>query len=242
MREHFSIQESLKFGWKAVGRNFFLLPSLLFVLILLNVGEKFLPILLPDHVFLLFLIFAIIFVLKVFVWLIVLQVALDLADQTSPSLERALQRWRLFLPFILASIVTFLAILAGLVLLIVPGIIAAVAFIFFPFVILDMRSGPLASLRESWRITKGNRMKLFGFLIILGLITIAGFLFFVIGVLFTASLSLVAYAHAYRTLRGNAKNENSSFSSTPGSTPFPSVPNVSSETPMVSLPPERRTL
>ena len=127
MREHFSIQESLKFGWKAVGRNFFLLPSLLFVLILLNVGEKFLPILLPDHVFLLFLIFAIIFVLKVFVWLIVLQVALDLADQTSPSLERALQRWRLFLPFILASIVTFLAILAGLVLLIVPGIIAAVA-------------------------------------------------------------------------------------------------------------------
>ncbi|OGC78213.1 hypothetical protein A2619_02620 [candidate division WWE3 bacterium RIFOXYD1_FULL_39_9] len=62
-----------------------------------------------------------------------------------------------------------LVILIGLLLFIIPGIVFAVRFGFAPYVMLDENKGALASMKESWRLVKGNTLnvylKLIGFTI-----------------------------------------------------------------------------
>jgi uncharacterized membrane protein len=106
--------------------------------------------------------------------------------------------WR----FLGAHILSLLVITAGILLLIVPGIIAAIGLGFVAFLVIDRGAGPVEALKESWRITKGHKWKL----ALLGLalvgVNILGVLALGIGVLVSAPISLVAGAHAYRTLAG----------------------------------------
>jgi uncharacterized membrane protein len=106
--------------------------------------------------------------------------------------------WR----FLGAHILSLLIITAGILLLIVPGIIAAIGLGFVAFLVIDRGAGPVEALKESWRITKGHKWKL----ALLGLalvgVNILGVLALGIGVLVSAPISLVAGAHAYRTLAG----------------------------------------
>ncbi len=105
--------------------------------------------------------------------------------------------WR----FIGAELLAFLIIFVGLLLLVVPGIIASLGLGFTPYVVVDRGLGPVESLKESWRITNGNkwRILLFG-LALLG-INIIGVLLLGIGVLASAPISMLALVHAYRFLQ-----------------------------------------
>ncbi len=99
-----------------------------------------------------------------------------------------------------ASVLSGLAIIIGLLLLIVPGIILGIMFSLSLYLVVERELGPVAALKESARLTKGNRWKLF----LLGLaimgINILGFLALVIGLLVTMPLSSLAVVHAYRVL------------------------------------------
>lgn len=107
-------------------------------------------------------------------------------------------------PYALVSVAFGLMFVFGLLLLIVPGIIAGVVFGFAPYLVADRAMAPMAALRESARITKGNRWNL----VLLGLallgINILGFCALIIGLLVTMPLSSLAVVHAYRRLSGNA--------------------------------------
>ncbi len=105
--------------------------------------------------------------------------------------------WR----FIGAELLAFLIIFVGLLLLVVPGIIASLGLAFTPYIVVDRGLGPVESLKESWRITNGNkwRILLFG-LALLG-INIIGVLLLGIGVLASAPISMLALVHAYRFLQ-----------------------------------------
>ena len=76
-----------------------------------------------------------------------------------------------FLNTVVGGIVFGLLVFLGSILLIIPGIIAYVAFIFTTFYIAVEDENFVAALRHSWTLTRGNWLKLFGLL----LIVIVGF-------------------------------------------------------------------
>jgi ABC-type amino acid transport substrate-binding protein len=74
---------------------------------------------------------------------------------------------RLFLPLIGVSVLAWLAMVLGLVLLIVPGIIAFCMFAVAVPALLFERGGVVASLQRSRELTSGHRWKILGIFILL---------------------------------------------------------------------------
>ena len=76
-----------------------------------------------------------------------------------------------FFPIIGLAICTLIAVGAGFMLLIIPGIMFAVMFyVALPACVVE-RLGPIASMKRSIALTKGHRWKIFGILILIGLLS-----------------------------------------------------------------------
>jgi uncharacterized membrane protein len=105
-----------------------------------------------------------------------------------------------YLPYLLATLLMGLIVIIGLVLLIVPGLIAMVLLMFTKFVVVDRNMGAIDALKESARITTGNRFNLFLFILALIAINIVGALLLLVPLLVTIPASSLAMVYAYRTL------------------------------------------
>lgn len=109
-----------------------------------------------------------------------------------------------FWSYLIASILVGLIVVAGIILLIVPGIIWALRFMFVPYLIIDRKLDVSAAMRESSRITLGHKWQLLGLVVVLGLLNILGLLALIIGLLVTVPVTMLAMVHAYRTLEHSA--------------------------------------
>ena len=110
-----------------------------------------------------------------------------------------------FGPYILASILFGIAVFVGLILCIIPGLIFAVVYHFYGYVLVENPStGAMDSLKKAADISRGHRWELFGLFIVLLLINIVGLIACLVGVIFTAGISAVAVAYAYRSLSGQS--------------------------------------
>ena len=109
-----------------------------------------------------------------------------------------------FWKFLGASILLMLAIAIGFVLLIVPGIIFTLMFMFTTFIVIERELGPIQAMTESNRLTHGNRWSLFGFLLLIVLVNLLGLVVLLVGLLVSIPVSTLAFVHAYRVLGGKA--------------------------------------
>lgn len=113
---------------------------------------------------------------------------------------------RPFWNYLGASILAGLVVFAGLILLIVPGIIAALALSLVSFVVVDRGLSPVDALKESARITKGRRLELLLFFLLLAAINILGAIALLVGLLVSVPVSHLAMTHAYRSLAASAQD------------------------------------
>jgi hypothetical protein len=106
--------------------------------------------------------------------------------------------WRYFL----ASLLYALIVAVGTILLIIPGIIFAVRYIFYGYAVVDRGALPMESMRQSAEATKGvwGNVSLFGLVLIL--LNILGAMLLGVGLLLTAPTSAIAAAWVYRRLTG----------------------------------------
>ena len=100
-----------------------------------------------------------------------------------------------------ASILYWLMVSIGLLLLIVPGIYLAIRFGQFQSAIVDRDLGVLDSLAYSSDITTNNRMSLFGLAVLNMLIVLAGAIALCIGMIFAIPIVWLASLTAYRWLQ-----------------------------------------
>jgi uncharacterized membrane protein len=130
--------------------------------------------------------------------------AFYLAAHDNPEAAELSMLWhpQPFWTFLGTSILTTLAVVIGFVLLIVPGIIAMLFFMFSTLLVIDRGLGPIEAMKESMRITAGNRWPLLGLLCLLLLILLAGALALVVGLLVAMPVATLAFVHAYRVLSG----------------------------------------
>jgi len=101
---------------------------------------------------------------------------------------------RMFLCSIIFGIVTTL----GYILLIIPGIILALMFWPYPYLLIDRNLPGIQSFTESRKITQGNLLNLFGvFLASLGIILLGGLLTLGIGFIFLLPFAFLIQTVAY---------------------------------------------
>lgn len=101
---------------------------------------------------------------------------------------------------LLASLLFVLSIVAGIFMMIVPGVIAAIAFIFYPYFVIERGMGPVAALKASAALTKGSRFDLFLLFVLLFALNIAGGMVFFVGLLITIPLTFFILTSVYRQL------------------------------------------
>ncbi len=204
----FRIGEAISFGWSAFWRN--IGPLALFAVITFLVGallaspqfiapETFDD---PAPIFALNLLNFLVNSLIAIGWL---KITLDIVDHRPVSANGVLDAYRLFLPYVIGAILYTLMVTIGFILLIVPGIVLVLTFTYYGYAIVDRRSdGPIAGLRRSAEITKGERWHLLGLGIVLILLNLVGLLVLIVGVLVTAGISSIAWAYVYRQLNATA--------------------------------------
>ncbi len=133
-------------------------------------------------------------------------IAFYLAAHDNPDTVELSALWhpQPFWKFLGASILVGLAIGIGFVLLIVPGIIATLFFMFTTFIVIDRGLGPIEAMKESMRIGKGHRWTLLGLIVLLCSSSSRGALALFVGLLVAMPVTTLAFAHAYRVLSSRA--------------------------------------
>ena len=134
-----------------------------------------------------------------------LKICLMFTDGEKPEIGDLFSCFPLLFKWILAYIVYSLIVIAGLVLLIVPGVIWTIKFGFFSFFIIDRRDiGPIEALKESSRITQDSKGKLFLFGIVIYGIMLLGVICLIIGLFWAIPTVGIALTFAYRKLIAHA--------------------------------------
>lgn len=100
-----------------------------------------------------------------------------------------------------ASILFYIMLVVGLLLLIVPGIFVALRFGFFVTAIVDRNLSAIDALKYSYRITTNNALSLFGLGILCFMIALAGALVLLVGLIFALPVITLAFTLAYRFLQ-----------------------------------------
>lgn len=193
----FSIKETIKYGWNKSKEHLEL--ALFTTLLILAIGG--LISMIDDRSqsdFSLFGFIAVIFMIIIRIGYT--KIFLRIYDGESPQFTDIFQEYKTFWRYLGVSILSSLAILGGLILLIIPGIIWAVRFSFSPIIVVDTKIGPIAAMKESYAITKDNFWKILWFWIIIGLINFLGLIFFGIGLLITIPVTTLASIYVYREL------------------------------------------
>lgn len=99
------------------------------------------------------------------------------------------------------TILFYLLFVAGLFLLVLPGIFVALRFGFFVTAIVDRNLGPVEALKYSYSITTNNTFSVFRLGILLVLIVLAGMLALLVGLVFAIPVATLAAVLAYRYLQ-----------------------------------------
>jgi len=197
----FSVGDAISYGWNAYWRN--VGPMLLLALVIFGVnvvinlvarGTDSVPSLIVLQI--ISLLVGIIFAMGL------IRAAIAVTEGRMPEV-RMLGQTEGFGMYLAASVLVLLGVLAGFILLIVPGIILAIMWQFFGYVIVeDPTKGPVEAMRRSAEITRGRRWQLFGLGLLLILINLAGVLACGVGVVFTYGITAIALAYTYKVLSG----------------------------------------
>jgi len=95
-----------------------------------------------------------------------LSYSIEFAKGMRPSFGRIFLPFNRFLGYLAVTVILGLIVFAGLVLLIVPGIILTIMFFCAPAVYLDGKAGVLDSFSISRTITRGNRWTILGLFLV----------------------------------------------------------------------------
>ena len=109
-----------------------------------------------------------------------------------------------FVPYVLMSFLKSLAIVVGVLLLVVPGVIVALGFANAPFFVVDQRLGPIASLKASWQVSEGQKGNLFVLLLAEVGLMIAGFAACCVGMFVAVPVMMLARTLVYMKMSGTA--------------------------------------
>lgn len=198
----FSKKEAISYGWKTTKTNFKFFVLLMLSLFAFNVlpGMMRKSITPDENSLFAFLISIASWILQLIVGLGLIKIALEIHDRKKAHYSDLFSQSHLIINYFLASFLYGLIVVAGLILLIIPGIIWGIKFQYFSYFIVDKELTPIEALKASSKITKGSIWNIFLLRILLGLINIGGALLLGVGLLATVPTAMMAEVHVFRKL------------------------------------------
>ena len=200
--EVFNRKEAIKHGWEQAKKNIFFFVKVLVIviavyLVLGMIQGMFTD---PETKSSPLLLSILSGILQMLLGLGLVRITLDVVDNKKFSLSDIYSQYKYLPNAVAAGVLSTLAIVAGLLLLFIPGIIISIKLQFVNYFILDKGMGPIEAMKASWNATKGVKWALFVLGILLGLINLLGLLALVIGLFWTYPATLIATAYVYRKL------------------------------------------
>ena len=122
----------------------------------------------------------------------------------TPQVETYFDGFKHYLPTLIAFLLVSVIVLVGIVLLVIPGIVAAIGLSQAFYVLQDQPElGAEGAIRESWRLTwtNGNMLKVFLMGFVIFFVTLGGLLALGVGLLFAIPLVSVMAGGLYEELR-----------------------------------------
>ena len=144
------------------------------------------------------------FFVQMVVCMAMIYFALRLHDGKDALLSQFLEPIDLMWRYIGGVIIYGAGVLLGLILLVIPGVIFAIAGGMWPYLLIDKRLGPVEAVKESLRMTRGNRWQLLLLAVVLTVLNLVGLIPLGLGLLITVPVSTLAVVHAYRILERQA--------------------------------------
>lgn len=195
-------------GWESFKKDWqLILGSVLIIWVVSLVLEAVAGVFENEAPFVSFIVIVLSIIVSIILQLGLTQITLNLVYGKPAEIGQLIGDRTLMLRFFGTSVVYALIVIGGLILLIVPGIIWAIKYSQFSFLIVDRKMDAFASLSESARITSGHKLQLFWLSLLLVVINIAGALLFLVGLLITIPVSVMVYAHVYKELQSRAGGE-----------------------------------
>jgi uncharacterized membrane protein len=203
MTTTFTSGEAIKFGWEKMKKHFWFFVGLLVLTCLLQIIPSGIANIFKKEFFILYVVLIIAaWVIQIIVKMGVIKITLDVIDKDEANLNTLFSCTQLLGRFILGAILYGLIVTVGFILLIIPGIIWAIKYQFFSYLIIDKNMGPIEAIKKSGEMTSGNKSKLFWLGILFVLINIVGAICLLIGLFATIPTTMVAMAFVYRKLVG----------------------------------------
>ncbi len=142
---------------------------------------------------------------QVAIALLLVRVSLRLYDGEPVDLAHPAPLLRGYWSFLATLLLLGLGASVGFMLLIVPGVLFALAFGFTPLFKADGERDLIEAFRQSGRLTRGARGQLFGFGLLLMALNFAGVLALGVGVVATVPMSYLAAVYVFRRLQGRTE-------------------------------------
>lgn len=212
-KKGFFIGEVVKAGWRVMKANlgFFILFIILTFLIPAipqAIGNSFFS---YNHPYVGFVFFLLYIILAVLVQMGVIRVSLDLSLGKKGRIKDLFTQLPLFFNFLIAHILFFLIIVAGLILLVFPAFIWASRYGLFGYFVIDKKVGPIQALKLSAKATMGAKWDMFGLYIISAIIMIIGLICLFVGLFAALPTVWMATTFAYRKLLDQTPQINTSL-------------------------------
>lgn len=203
--QRFSIKEAIGSGWNTVKANLGFFIGFLIVAILLQYIPTFLAgQLQKSSAALAFLVRIVSWIVQMVVSMGFLKMALKFHDGAQGEWSDLYSSYPLILNYVAGSILYGLIVFVGTLLLIVPGIIWAIKYQFFGYLIVDQNLGPIEAIKKSGEITKGSKWHLLLFGLAISGVTLLGVLCLFVGLLVAIPVVLMAGVYVYRKLASQA--------------------------------------
>ncbi|MHB1420509.1 MAG: hypothetical protein ACYCX4_13155 [Bacillota bacterium] len=166
----FSIGKALRFGWESIEKNFWLFLGLSVIIYALAYPLNM--VVESDSWWLILISILLYFVLTTIVGIGMLRISLRLVDGQHVSFRDFSCSLPVFFRYIITSLLSAIIILLGMVLLIIPGIYFGIKYSFSLYFVIDRGLRPVAALKESSRITRGVKWRIFALGLLIGAIII----------------------------------------------------------------------
>jgi uncharacterized membrane protein len=127
------------------------------------------------------------------------KIALALHDRDQCSYKELFSSFALAPKALVGWVLYGLMVSIGWVFFILPGFIALLRFIFFPYYIVDKNMGPIDALKHSYEATRHHMWDIFALWVAMKIIVSLGFVSW-LGIFLTWPVSTLAYAYFYRKL------------------------------------------
>jgi len=197
MATDFTTGNALTYGWAKMKEHFTLFLMIFGVIIAVQLVQ----VLFQNHDAS-FIIGIVAFVIALIFQLGLYRIVLDIMDERRPKFKDLITQTNLLPEYIIGSVLYILIVVGGLILLIIPGIIWAIKYQYYGYLIVDKKLSPMDAIRKSGQITKGYKWQLLGFWFAMLGVNILGLLALGIGLLVTIPATIVAQGYVYRTLVG----------------------------------------